>query len=254
MSEAKRPRCPVCGKLFWCDYPNRWVYKRDRVFLCSWGCMRKWDAEGKEAKKGSKSMKEEKTKRIFRDQVETGRQMADAVARGEDPIEFLRGLGYGNPEHAYANIIRKLREEAPEVAARIPRRSCARKPEAGKPAEEKKPEVVLTINHEELAETDGDEEEEPVVELVYDPSIAEEYRREQAAKAKQQEPEQDERDIWHTAAVRNKKMGTFYYDEKFRTIDWRHPYGEEISLPPEDWKWLGDHIGMILHALGVDDG
>ena len=105
--------------------------------------------------------------------------------------------------------------------------------------------------------TDGTQE----VKLVYDEIIAEEYRREQAQKEaneraraaeEAQQTETDERDQWQTAAVRNKKMGTFYYDERFRTIDWRHPYGEEISLPPEDWKWLGDHIGMIMKALGVD--
>lgn len=95
------------------------------------------------------------------------------------------------------------------------------------------------------------------IELVYDPSIAEEYRREQEKKkaseqAKKNEQETDPRDIWQTAAVRNKKMGTFYYDEKYRTIDWRHPAGEEISLPPEDWKWLGDHIYQILISLGVE--
>lgn len=226
MSEAKRPLCPICGRLFWCDYPHQWVFKRDKVFLCSYGCMREYDRR----KEIEKNMKEEKKPRVFRDQIETGRQLADAVERGEDPIEFLKGMGYGNPVHAFSNIIKKLREQAPEVAARIPARSGGKKP--GRKPEEK-----------------------PKVELVYDESIAEEYRREQAEKAKQPEPEpeRDERDIWSTAAVRNRKMGTFYYDEKFRTVDWRHPYGEEISLPPEDWKWLGDHIGMILHALGVDE-
>lgn len=104
---------------------------------------------------------------------------------------------------------------------------------------------------------------EPEVELVYDPSIMEEYRREQAQKAAnekarnaepvtEEKTETDQRDLFHTAAIRNKRMGTFYYDEKFRTIDWRNPFGEEISLPPEDWKWLGDHIYEILIALGVE--
>ena len=31
-----RPKCPVCGKLFWCDWPNLWRYKRDGAYLCSW--------------------------------------------------------------------------------------------------------------------------------------------------------------------------------------------------------------------------
>lgn len=43
-----RPTCPVCGKLFWCDYPNMWRYKREKIYLCSWSCMRKFD-ERKEA-------------------------------------------------------------------------------------------------------------------------------------------------------------------------------------------------------------
>lgn len=42
-----RPKCPVCGKLFWCDYPHLWRYKRDKKFICSWSCLRKYD--GKEA-------------------------------------------------------------------------------------------------------------------------------------------------------------------------------------------------------------
>ena len=42
-----RPKCPVCGKLFWCDYPNLWRYKRDKKYICSWSCLRKYD--GKEA-------------------------------------------------------------------------------------------------------------------------------------------------------------------------------------------------------------
>lgn len=98
------------------------------------------------------------------------------------------------------------------------------------------------------------------VELVWDESIAEEYRREQARKEAGRKDgdealktEADDRDLWQTAAVRNSRMGTFYFDEKFKTVDWRSPFGEEISLPPEDWKWLADHIGMILHALGVDE-
>lgn len=105
------------------------------------------------------------------------------------------------------------------------------------------------------------------VELVLDESVAEEYRREQAQKEANRKArnevmrvaeegmktETDELDLWQTAAVRNKKMGTFYYDEKYRTVDWRSPFGEEISLLPQEWKWLGDHIGMILHALGVGE-
>lgn len=65
-------------------------------------------------------------------------------------------------------------------------------------------------------------------------------------------PDEDNEFIFQTVAVRNKKLGTFYYDEKHGTIDWRHPYGEEISLYPEDYRLLRDSIDMILHTLGVE--
>ena len=104
------------------------------------------------------------------------------------------------------------------------------------------------------------------VKLVYDESIAEEYRREQEQKKANERardevmriaeeglpPKKNERDLWQTAAVRNKKMGTFYYDERFRTIDWRHPAGEEISLPPADWNLLANALPEIMRTLGVD--
>ena len=98
------------------------------------------------------------------------------------------------------------------------------------------------------------------VELICDPEIAEEYKREQAQKeANAKAREKAERslkecqpEIWQTAAIRNEKLGEFYYDMKYRTIDWRHPLGDEISLPPEDFAALADMIPQILHVLGVD--
>ena len=112
-------------------------------------------------------------------------------------------------------------------------------------------------------------EEKQKVELVYDPSIAEEYRREQAQKEtnerarveelmKSMPPVKvgteapDESEVWHTAAIRNIEWGTFYFDDKYRTIDWRHPGGEEISLPLADWKRLPELIPQILRAMGLD--
>lgn len=42
-----KPRCPVCRKAFWVDWPSLWTYKRGNQFICSWSCLRKYD--GKEA-------------------------------------------------------------------------------------------------------------------------------------------------------------------------------------------------------------
>lgn len=113
--------------------------------------------------------------------------------------------------------------------------------------------------------------ERPAVELVYDPTIAEEYRREQAQKEanervkaeaikkikdipqiKVPEPEPDKRYLWTTTEIRNEYLGVFYYDRKYNTVDWRHPAGEEISLPPADWNLLANALPEIMRTLGVD--
>ena len=113
----------------------------------------------------------------------------------------------------------------------------------------------------------------PKVELVYDESIAEEYKREQAqkeanerAKAEElklkqggnyrlsvEETPETKKHLWKTAAVRNEILGVFYYDEKHNSVDWRHPMGEEISLPPADWNLLAQSLGQIMHVLGVEN-
>ena len=174
-----KQECPVCGKSFWVDWPNLWVFKRDRMFICSYSCANEYDR-----RKVAKNM---------------GRQRKD-----------------GTP---------------------------ARKPVKKAPEETK-------------------------VELVYDPSIAEEYRREHPAgiavdaeddppirpekKLNVEETPETKKYLWRTAAVRNEILGVFYYDEKYNTVDWRHPAGEEISMPPCDWNLLAQSLGQIMHALGLE--
>ena len=122
--------------------------------------------------------------------------------------------------------------------------------------------------------------EEPKVELVYDGSIAEEYKREQEAK-KMPKPEEltpEDRERFNeqqlTAQLINQlpkniingmdaddvqvtgirtALGEFRYDRPYRTIDWRHEeLGEEISLPPEDWKKLAEDIPRVMRLLGAE--
>lgn len=129
-------------------------------------------------------------------------------------------------------------------------------------------------------------EEKPKVILQYDESIREEYRKEQeamAAAVKQPEPQTEwipaaevygetekekktdavvkeaaeeyfrelDKHLWTVTAIRSEEWGEFYFDEKHRCIDWRHPGGEEISLPLADWVRLPEVIPQILKMLGV---
>ena len=116
----------------------------------------------------------------------------------------------------------------------------------------------------EIAEEQAPAEE--TVELVYDPSIAEEYRREQAMKAEadmkgrevniidevRDEVIKDE-DFFLVTAVKNSILGEFYYDHDHNCIDWRTGVGDEVSLEVDGWKKLERNLLGILRYLGVKD-
>ena len=125
----------------------------------------------------------------------------------------------------------------------------------------------------------------PKVDLVYDESIAEEYRREQEEKARRAEENRREiekamaedqltmaedqltmapapepvTEIWTlgaegyvSTAIKKDGVGEFYYDRKHGTIDWENEYGEEISLLPADWMRLAEEIPRVMKILGAD--
>ena len=96
--------------------------------------------------------------------------------------------------------------------------------------------------------------EETKVELVYDPEIAEEYRREQAQKEANTKARQAEElaEGYEATAIRKNGVGEFYYDRAHGTIDWRNEYGEEVSLIPADWTKLAEEIPKMLKILGAD--
>lgn len=55
------------------------------------------------------------------------------------------------------------------------------------------------------------------------------------------------------SAIKHPQLGEFYYDQKFNSVDWRSPEGEEISLHPAMWKELYMIIPDVMGILGVPD-
>ena len=174
-----RPRCPVCGKLFWCDYPNQWVYRREKTYLCSWSCLRKYD-ERKEAK-----------------------------------------------DMAYCKIKKD-----------------------GTPA--KKP--------------GGKKTEEPKVELVYDPSIAEEYRREQEQKkAEAARKEAEKRSCVNmgmqpleVCGVRSRVLKDGVYTKNTAgnamVLGGLSMADDHLGLKAENWIRFSGEILLALQQLGIREG
>ena len=141
-------KCRNCGKRFTVLHSSQWAYKRPKgpryEYFCSWGCLR-----ADEKRKEAKDMRGEKT--ITPEQKDRALEMAMA---GESPLPYLKECGAANPSATWDYIRRKaLMDDPVKYNGKLPQ----------------------TFGHK--------KKEEPAVELVYDPSIAEEYKKEQEEKA-----------------------------------------------------------------------
>ena len=56
---------------------------------------------------------------------------------------------------------------------------------------------------------------------------------------------------YKVTGIRTENFGDFYFEQKFKSIDWRTEEGDEIGLPPIGWKNLMQEMPDILNALGV---
>ena len=238
-------KCAACGKWFDVLYPHLWRYRREERYFCSWSCIRIND-KGKEAKdmRGHRVLTQEQKSRAV-----------EMALNGENPLPFLKECGASNPSASWNYIRKAAILEDPERAGRL------RQPlPANKSAEEQK------------------------VELVYDPEIAEEYKREQAQKAANaaaraaqfpgiETPEghilqgipiaaaraEAEKkctvplnyDGFYVTAVRA-PYGEFHYDKKHDLLEFKGAGGEEVSYSPMSWKIIMEDVKKIMKILGVE--
>lgn len=198
--------CCVCGKEIEITWPQLWRFKRGdgaypKNWMCSWSCLRKFD-QG-ERKESAMAQMRNSTK-------EMARGLLDAMDAGKDPIDWLMEQGYTNPEKAYQNIKARIKERDPELAKRFPKTRAGRKTAAVETAEQLP--------------------EEPEVTLVYDPKIAEEYRREQ----RQKEAEREGRQMAAHPLPNVKEKPAESYLEKYlkkKAAEREQPEGEPYWKP-----------------------
>ena len=210
--------CKICGKVFSVLHPSRWAYKSrakgasHETYFCSWHCLRE-DEKGREERVAIILTEEQK------------RTACEMALKMESPLPYLKSLGVKNPTVGWDSCLKWAeRELDPDAVVDLPRRFGQKKPEKA---------------------------ERPEVMLVYDESIAEEYRREQAGKMMAQDEASMSAlsDEYRTTAIRKDGVGEFYYDQKRGTIDWRNEYSEEVSMKPEYWEKLADEIPKMIGIL-----
>ena len=227
-------RCRTCKKETDILCPKLWVYKKfighGLAWFCSWGCLRAYEKEQSERKEAEKMQK----KTVLTD--EQKEKAVDIALKGGNPLKYLKECGCKNPTTSWRSV-----------------RNWAAGLDWDTDVMESLPETFREVKDE--------------VVLVYDESIAEEYRREQEAKkaaeeAKTAEMIREEKPLniinGHQAdentsvtAIRT-EVGEFYFDRRYRTIDWRSESGDEISMAPEDWKKLAVKIPEMMQFLDAE--
>lgn len=266
--------CPVCGKKFTVLYPEMWAYRDRSVsygrFLCSWKCLRADEKKGKTMKISGEQKKE-----AVRIATEGGRV-----------LDYLKECGSTNPAGVWYQIKKTLKAEDPEAYGRLPEKYKPREErKAGKDAGKAETRTAEAVNRAEDGTdvvTDAATEEEPG-RFYYDertqtleygrkpeagkyeawqrwPPVATCCARSTAEGAEvpeelpEEAPEENGAMEWRElliTAVRDRVLGEFHWDEKYRTLDWRTPEGDEVSLWPEKWQRLLGILPDVMTVLGV---
>ena len=230
--------CPQCGKVFWIEHPDLWAYKRNGRYICSWGCLRKHD--GKEAN----GMEKQKT--ILTEEQKT--MAVEMALEGQSPIPYLKELGCKNPYTSW----RYIRGWARNVYSA---EDCARLPEGFRSQLGERAEKARKAREKAAEET----EEEPEIELVYDPSIAEEYKAEhEAKKATERTCRILGQEPLDCAAVFSRilKYGRYWKLKDPLRADFMQLTANDvdITLTANEWIRFSAEILLALEQLGIKEG
>lgn len=114
-------KCPECGKAFTALYPHLWAYRRDKVYSCSWHCLR-----------ADEKRKEGNNMRLT---LENKKKAVEIAIEGGDPLRYLAEHGCANPAAMWYKIKADLKDVDPEKAAQLPKRIAANKVDKGMPKE-----------------------------------------------------------------------------------------------------------------------
>ena len=216
-------KCPQCGKLFTVLWPHQWTYWRGNVknkrYFCTYSCVRAYDKKKEEKKVG-------KPRQLSQEQREKAIQIC---IDGGDPLKYLEECGVGSPRNQWQRIREAVKDSDPELYQRIPNRRWMKKVET--PEGVVKGPVMPDELYEEFGK-DGWTELPQVTEPKSDLVV----------------PDSD----FTIAALRHPVLGEFYYDRKYRSIDWRTNGGDEVSLGPSCWKLLSELLPEIMKVLGVE--
>ena len=254
--------CEVCGKLFACQ-PDFWPYRRGEDYLCTENCLIVYDTSKFRERTGWIEDYYRRKKQMKKVTLEQKKKAVEIAIGGGNPLQYLKQCGASAPAQMWYAIKQNLKKVDPARYEMLLKR-VSEKNEA--------PKVNLTIDFEELTETDKDipkvvtccapstrkgvevpdelPNEDP--DRLPENSLAKSAEiLENAEKSVKSERKPLNYEGYEVAAIRSKSMGEFYYDRKYNSIDWRTVEGEEISMSPGGWRQLMQELPEIMGILGI---
>lgn len=169
--------------------------------------------------KPRKVIKRKETEGMFRVTEEIKGSAIKIALAGGDPKPYLSGLGCEDPVTAWYRIRKDLKDNFPDIAAKLPKR-IGPKAEPMKVKPDSKP-----AEPEKLGPEPAPEVKAGTVPLRYDG--------------------------YDVCCIRG-KYGEFYYDKTHGYLDWRTNDGEEVSMKPEDWmEFASEEVQKIMGILGA---
>lgn len=234
--------CPVCGKLTCIHWPEHWVYRRGSTYYCGEQCLTVDLVRDTKLMNEVRKRRKREKKMISKITPDMRKKAAEIAISEGSPLEYLKKCGSKNPSASWQYIRQLMEKNDPETFAKLPDKLPKTAGDAMIAMKE------AADNFFSQCEDMGLKMETPTVKL--DGPIRIETKEPEKVEIVES-PEQDNDYLFTTAAVRNKRLGTFYYDDKHGTIDWRHPCGDELNLSADDYKLLFQALPEILRSLGV---
>ena len=248
-------QCPVCGKDIYLRDPTTWAYRRTErwkaVYYCSYGCMR-----AAERKEGNMKAK-------YAEMIDVA---IACIEKGEDPVEAFEKAGMEKPLTFYGSMKAWARKYAPDKYSKLPKNRQTWKNSLKQEEPETAEDAMAGMKNAaeaflgempgaEVTKVDKLPEERPAVELVYDPGIAEEYRREQAEKKAEKDGKITKPVCFDGLTVREvegefgKYRREMEYGKEF--IRYEGLDGGYATMRPWEWAGFMKELKKAAAVLGV---
>ena len=220
----------------WCNYQREFLHRKPYEFT-----------DGKPKKKGARTMNGMNRKTIAARQKRLD-ELKQRIGAGMGIRAALADMGYTGQSagQTYRQIRNFAQENDPEAYAILPEKIS----DADTPVVISTPEMPtvkvdgpLNIETPEAGQIQVAEAPETYIKITKDRIEAGVQKKIEMAVCCEE---------LEISAVRHPQLGEFYFDHDHNSIDWRDPFGDEVSVSPDLWKKMHETLPKILNALGVE--